>query len=346
MVICRDMKVYRGTQDADVPPAKNEPGWLQACETADEALQMKKEERVREYWFDFKVEDEAEGNREESEVEEMEVDAEPNETPKRSRNKDKKQHRRIRTIASSSDEESEVGETKRKIKNSKKSKADTDDDEFSPTKLGSGSEESESSESPMESENASSVSEPESDDNSTKRKSKSAPVSNCFTITTIIEHCYDDKRFIATQKRKKMESVTPSQKDKAGVKNRLQQFAVSESPSSVRSSPAPVATPVATSSNDRESTIWTHMRLDWAKEGNRKDLLGRLETHPDYDPRTLYVDPNFKNNLTPAMRQWWDIKSKNFDTVLFFKVGKFYEFYHWDACIAATELGITYMKVN
>lgn len=87
------------------------------------------------------------------------------------------------------------------------------------------------------------------------------------------------------------------------------------------------------------------MTLEWAKEGKRKDIKGRKETDPDYDPRTLYVPSSFLNLETPGHRQWWEIKSRNFDTILFFKVGKFYEFYHWDACIAAKELGIMYMKV-
>jgi len=46
------------------------------------------------------------------------------------------------------------------------------------------------------------------------------------------------------------------------------------------------------------------------------------------------------------MRQWWELKAKNYDTILFFKVGKFYEFYHMDAVIAAQELGILYMRVS
>lgn len=44
------------------------------------------------------------------------------------------------------------------------------------------------------------------------------------------------------------------------------------------------------------------------------------------------------------MRQWWQIKSQNFDSILFFKVGKFYELYHMDADVGVTELGFTYMK--
>jgi DNA mismatch repair ATPase MutS len=46
------------------------------------------------------------------------------------------------------------------------------------------------------------------------------------------------------------------------------------------------------------------------------------------------------------MKQWWDLKAKHFDCVLFFKVGKFYELYHMDAVIGATELNLLYMKVS
>ena len=41
--------------------------------------------------------------------------------------------------------------------------------------------------------------------------------------------------------------------------------------------------------------------------------------------------------LTPAMEQWWEFKRKNFDCVLFFKVGKFYELFHMDADIGVKE---------
>ena len=37
-------------------------------------------------------------------------------------------------------------------------------------------------------------------------------------------------------------------------------------------------------------------------------------------PPFLQVPSSFLNKLTPAMRQWWTIKSENYDTILFFKV--------------------------
>jgi DNA mismatch repair protein MSH6 len=44
------------------------------------------------------------------------------------------------------------------------------------------------------------------------------------------------------------------------------------------------------------------------------------------------------------MHQWWQFKCENMDTVLFFKVGKFYELFHMDSDIGMTELDLIYMK--
>lgn len=82
-----------------------------------------------------------------------------------------------------------------------------------------------------------------------------------------------------------------------------------------------VATPSA--SELPEGTFETgkhlHNRLKWVTE-DRRDANKKKPTDPDYDPRTLYVPPEFLRNETPAMRQWWEFKSRNFDTLLFFKV--------------------------
>lgn len=40
------------------------------------------------------------------------------------------------------------------------------------------------------------------------------------------------------------------------------------------------------------------------------------------------------------------MKSRNYDIILFFKVGKFYELYHMDAVVAANELNLTFMRVS
>ena len=55
--------------------------------------------------------------------------------------------------------------------------------------------------------------------------------------------------------------------------------------------------------------------------------------HPDYDPRTIYVPKLAMENFSPFERQYWEIKQKLWDTIVFFKKGKFYELYENDATI-------------
>lgn len=55
--------------------------------------------------------------------------------------------------------------------------------------------------------------------------------------------------------------------------------------------------------------------------------------HPDYDPRTLYIPPMAWAKFSPFEKQYWEIKQKFWDTIVFFKKGKFYELYEKDAVI-------------
>lgn len=92
------------------------------------------------------------------------------------------------------------------------------------------------------------------------------------------------------------------------------------------------------------ATIWDHEKLEWLQDGKRKDIKRRRQTDDDYDPSTLYVPEDFLNRVTPGMRRWWQMKSEMFDTVIFYKVGKFYELYHMDAVVGVNELALTFMK--
>lgn len=64
-------------------------------------------------------------------------------------------------------------------------------------------------------------------------------------------------------------------------------------------------------------------RYPWL--ANPCDAQRRPVTDPDYDPRTLYIPPAAYNKLTDFEKQFWDIKKNHFDTVVFFKKGKFFE---------------------
>ena len=55
--------------------------------------------------------------------------------------------------------------------------------------------------------------------------------------------------------------------------------------------------------------------------------------HPDYDPRTVYIPPLAWTKFSPFEKQYWEIKQKFWDTIVFFKKGKFYELYEHDATI-------------
>lgn len=123
--------------------------------------------------------------------------------------------------------------------------------------------------------------------------------------------------------------------------------------------------------NSTDNDSWPHLKLPFLQPDKIRDGQRRLKSDPNYDPKTLYVPEDFKNSLTPVswfnfsklflstvggninysffpqgVRQWWELKSQNFDVVLFFKVGKFYELYHMDAVLAANELNLTFMRVS
>ncbi|XP_077191229.1 DNA mismatch repair protein Msh6 isoform X3 [Paroedura picta] len=96
--------------------------------------------------------------------------------------------------------------------------------------------------------------------------------------------------------------------------------------------------------DDSNPTVWEHDKIDWLQDDKRKDARRKKKNDPDYDPGTLFVPEDYLKNCTPGMRKWWEMKSQNFDCVIFYKVGKFYELYHMDAVIGVKELGLVFMK--
>lgn len=66
---------------------------------------------------------------------------------------------------------------------------------------------------------------------------------------------------------------------------------------------------------------------------NIQDIDRNPPDHPDYDPRTLYIPPMAMAGFSPFERQYWEIKQQFWNTIVFFKKGKFYELYENDATI-------------
>lgn len=76
---------------------------------------------------------------------------------------------------------------------------------------------------------------------------------------------------------------------------------------------------------DKESTE-RHRWLAEPMDANRN-----RPGHPDFDPSTLYIPTD--QSFSAFEKQYWDIKKNLWDTVVFFKKGKFYELYEKDATI-------------
>ena len=74
--------------------------------------------------------------------------------------------------------------------------------------------------------------------------------------------------------------------------------------------------------------------ISWSFLKDKRDATGKRPTDDGYDATTILAKPNSKEKkFTPAQEQYWGIKSKHADMILFFKVGKFYELFEEDALI-------------
>lgn len=76
-------------------------------------------------------------------------------------------------------------------------------------------------------------------------------------------------------------------------------------------------------------------RYPWLS--NIRDKEKRPRGDPEYDPRTIFIPPMAWNKFSPFEKQYWEIKQNLWDTIVFFKKGKFYELYENDATIGHQE---------
>jgi DNA mismatch repair protein MSH6 len=73
-----------------------------------------------------------------------------------------------------------------------------------------------------------------------------------------------------------------------------------------------------------------------------RDAKRRRPGDDGYDPDTLYVPHSVLEKMSPFQRQYWEVKSKYYSTVLMVKKGAFMEAYDIDADIVHKELGLNY----
>ncbi|XAR53316.1 hypothetical protein NMG60_11021836 [Bertholletia excelsa] len=79
-------------------------------------------------------------------------------------------------------------------------------------------------------------------------------------------------------------------------------------------------------------------KFEWLHPSKIRDANGRRPDDALYDKSTLYIPPDALKKMSASQKQYWDVKSRYMDVVLFFKVGKFYELYEIDAEIGHKEL--------
>lgn len=198
------------------------------------------------------------------------------------------------------------------------SDSDGSGDEFKPDQAGSSSEDDEPEPTVSSDDEESPESEPESPIKPVKRKRPA------------------EKLPSSKPKTPSAPAVTPKRSPAAVTADTKSRLSAFSAPESFESQTNP--------SGGGGATVWDHEKLDWLQDGRRKDGKKRRQSDDDYDPTTLYVPDDFLNRNTPGMRRWWQLKADMFDTVIFYKVGKFYELYHMDAVIGVNELGFTFMK--
>ncbi|KAJ2689000.1 DNA mismatch repair protein msh6 [Coemansia spiralis] len=71
-----------------------------------------------------------------------------------------------------------------------------------------------------------------------------------------------------------------------------------------------------------------------------RDAQGVRPGEAGYDKRSLFIPRSAWDEFSAFERQYWEIKGKHWDTVVFFKKGKFYELYENDATIGHQEFDL------
>ncbi|KAI5057624.1 hypothetical protein GOP47_0027639 [Adiantum capillus-veneris] len=91
---------------------------------------------------------------------------------------------------------------------------------------------------------------------------------------------------------------------------------------------------------EEQKGLWEEAKakFDWLNPSKVRDSKGRRMGEQYFDKRTLQIPLEALNKMTASQKQYWTVKRQYMDTVLFFKVGKFYELYELDAEIGHKEL--------
>ncbi|KAJ3266034.1 DNA mismatch repair protein msh6 [Chytriomyces hyalinus] len=101
--------------------------------------------------------------------------------------------------------------------------------------------------------------------------------------------------------------------------------------------PSAKGTPFSDKKKERSDNFKQRNDERYAWLLDERDAERRRPGDEGYDPRTLHIPQAAWNKFSPFENQFWQIKSKHWDTIVFFKKGKFYELYEKDAEVAHRE---------
>lgn len=104
-------------------------------------------------------------------------------------------------------------------------------------------------------------------------------------------------------------------------------------PGSQQTPPKPLFMTTGDSKKERAAKFAKKNGERYAWLEDIRDQQGVRPNEPGYDKRTLLIPQSAWNSFSPFERQYWEIKCMHWDTVVFFKKGKFYELYENDATI-------------
>lgn len=350
----KNCHIYKGSEDKDFQTggmfhSKSTPV-IKGAELADNALKLSREERLclvvelqpsddeEEMDVDAEILDEM--SDEDNSKENKDKDGE-NKTPSKTSNKSPAKGSRARRVKRrriivESDSNSDTHDSDDEFKPQKDDGSDEDDDEEDDASSGV-------TESDVTSDDSSEPNSPVKKRKRVSPKSMRGPKTarNANSIGSksakkaLASFSKDDDDSHVTSSRtsdeKQLDDVVSPSRISDVTKSKLAAFSASDS--------------VTPSGDARdEKMVYQHQKYEFLHLDKIRDANNRSRTDEDYDPRTLFIPDSEKAKFTPAMRQWWEIKSHHFDTVLFFKMGKFYELFHMDATVAVNELGLIYMK--
>ncbi|KAM6922733.1 DNA mismatch repair protein Msh6 [Lycodopsis pacificus] len=326
------IREYHGSDSSDAKTGglffSGKPAIRRSMELADGVMFDSPEKRLKmPVCMDPSDEEEEEEEEEDDDEEEMEVDGSTVSDEEGSDEEEQKNEKVKSSKVSlrSSRVSTEQGNKAKRRRIIVASDSDGSDEEFKPAKAASSSEEEEEEEGE---EAAAAVSSEEGSTHESEAESPIKPV----------------KRKRPAEKPAAAKPKTPATPSSAPKRAPAAVTVDTKSRLSAFSAPDSFESQANGSGTGGGATVWDHEKLEWCQDGRRKDSRRRRQTEDDYDPTTLYVPEDFLNRLSPGIRRWWQLKSQMFDTVVFFKVGKFYELYHMDAVIGVNEMGLTFMK--